>query len=117
MHGFDRALCWRQCLEGYVDQPAFAQLKVGHIAIFQVYVLVGDPGQGQGVASQVVRLSIRAHTQNQRGARTRANQAMRLVFAKHRNRISPAQRAQRGFDGFKQVAVVQACLLYTSRCV
>ena len=47
------------------------------------------------------------HAQNQRRAGARADQPVWLVFAKHRNRVSPLQLPYGGLDRFKHIAVVQ----------
>ena len=63
MHGFDGALSRRQALSGVFD-PVFAQLRIHHIAFFQIDDLVGYSSQRHGVAGQVMgAIAADAHNQ------------------------------------------------------
>ena len=108
VHGFHGALGGCHGLVRLVKQPVFSQLHIHHVTLFQVDDLVGHTGQCHSVAGQKVLLPVFAHAQNQRRASARANQALRLIFAKHRNGIGAMQLVHRRLHRLKQVAVVQA---------
>ena len=91
LHGLHRAV---HGLVAAVDDPVAAELQVDHVALFQVDDLVGHAGQRHRVAGQEVLLL--AHAQHQRRAGARADHAVRLVLAEHRDRIGAVQLADGG---------------------
>ena len=107
-HRLDRALCRSHGLARLVKQPVLAQLHVDQVAFFEVDDLVGDAGQGHGVAGQKMLLAVLAHAQDQGRSGARTDQALRLVLAEHGNRVGALQLADGCLDGLKNVAVVEA---------
>jgi hypothetical protein len=86
-----------------------AQLQVDHVAFFQVDDLVGDAGQGHGVAGQeaFVGVGALAHAQHQRAAFARAHHAVRLVTAEHGDGVGALQAGGGALHGVEQVTVVE----------
>ena len=103
MHGFHLAA---DRLVLAVLHRVLAQLDVHHIAFFQIHNLIGDPGQGHGVAGQ--KGFALAHTQDERRSCASAHHPMRFVFVKHGYGIRAVQLQHRGLDGFEHVALVKA---------
>ena len=103
VHGFHfpRHVLMLSILHGVV-----AQLDVDHITFFQIHNLIGDPGQGHGVAGQ--KSFALAHTQDERRSCASAHHPMRFVFVKHGYGIRAVQLQHRGLDGFEHVALVKA---------
>ncbi len=87
-----------------VDDPVALQLQVDHVAFFQVDDLVGGAGQRHRVRGEEVFAF--ADADDQRRALARADHAVRLVAAKHGDRIGAVQALDRLLHGFEQVAVV-----------
>ena len=83
-----------------------AQLNIHHIAFFQIHNLIGDPGQGHGIAGQ--KGFALTHTQDERRARASTHHPVRFVFVKHRQRIRAMQLQHRGLEGLEHVALVEA---------
>ena len=85
--------------------PVLAHLQVDHVTLFEVVDLVGHAGQRHRVGGEKT-LAV-ADPQHQRRALARADHALRLVAAEHRQRVGPLQPPRGLLDGVEQVALVQ----------
>jgi len=111
LHGLHGALgCIQRATLG-VQHPIAAELQIDQVALFQVHDLVGDAGQGHGVAGKKVLSTQhavdRAHTQHQRRAGACAHHAVGFVFVKHRQRVGAVQLHHGGLQRGEHVAFVE----------
>jgi len=87
----------------------FAELQVDDVAFFEVDDLVGHAGEppSRRRRESSRRRVRRCQCRDQRRAFARADHAVRLVAAEHRDRVGPAQARKRALDRIEQIAVVQ----------
>ena len=86
--------------------PVAPQLQVDQVALLQVDDLVGDAGQGHGVAGEEQLLVAHAHHQGRASAG--ADHAVRLVAADDGDGVGALQVGDGGAHRLEQVALVQA---------